>query len=347
MTSSHSSKNNMRQDRSAVATINAALLGILIAFVTAYTLYHKSVLHERETEVIAEAGRINNVLFTRSSYFPEEGFGEWADNVNKSILAERKKLLIQRAHEPKVTKLSPPRTAEDIRELGRYLIFLADPFGANKTPDNQFSIGNEKYIPRDLANRGEEILRVLNIFTVCYLFPEPPFETPGAFSRELQTRIYFKNIDDVQAWLSDLETFVLTINKFKYIKHLVTETKYIDQLRSRDVKLIEKWESSRLLRTFGHLDPDRLIEDFFENFDKAQNVAESSRYALNRIEHLNSSLPAKRMFSYIFVVVLPILFLLGVFAPLAFPATPNWLYLHIPILSYVCLYLFVILSVAS
>jgi len=42
-----------------VITINAALFGILLAFLSAYAVYFKSVLNEQTNELMAKAGKIN------------------------------------------------------------------------------------------------------------------------------------------------------------------------------------------------------------------------------------------------------------------------------------------------
>ena len=115
-----------------VITINAALFGILIAFLSAYAIYFKSVLNEQTNEVMAKAGKINEIFFIRSCYFPQKGFGPWAKNINASIEMEREKLSIARAKEPSISLLKPPKNSDDILELGRYLHFLSSPFWPQK-----------------------------------------------------------------------------------------------------------------------------------------------------------------------------------------------------------------------
>lgn len=322
-----------------VITINAALFGILIAFLSAYAVYFKSVLNEQTNELMDKAGKINEIFFMRSCYFPQEGFDQWAKNINVSIEMEREKLSVARAKEPSVSLLTPPKNSDDIRELGRYLHFLSSPWPL-ETKDDDFDLGNKKYIPRDSANRGEEIMRIFNILAKCYLFPEAPFETPGAFFQTLPKRVYFKNVDDVKSWLIDLESFILTMKGFKYSMYLMPPSKFLNQLKDRDQKLIESWETSKLLFTFGHLDPFQIKNNFFKNVSEIEKIGESTRYRLNKIENISSTIPSYKFFGYIFIVLF-LLFLFGVYIPLAFPSMPEIIYFHIPMISYLILCIFI------
>lgn len=337
-----SDKNEGNSMNLTIITVNAALLGILIAFLSAYAVYFKSVLGEQTNELITNAEKINDIFFMRSCYFPEKGFGPWAKNINASIEMEREKLSLNRAKEPKISKLSHLKNSEDIKELGRYLHFLSDLIWTIENKNDRYDIGNGKFIPRDLANRGEEIMRVLNIFSKSYLFPEPPFETPGAFFDKLPKRVYFKNKSDVKSWLLDLEIFILEIKQYKYLTYIVPPLEALKQLQERDRELIKKWETSKLLITFGHLDPAKIKADFFAQISKIESICESTRHTLNKIENISSTIPSYSSFGYIFVA-LSILFLCGVYAPLAFPSLPRLIYFHIPMISYIvlCIYVFI------
>lgn len=321
-------------------TINAALFGILIAFLSAYAIYFRSVLNEQTNELISKAEKINKICFMRSCYFPQEGFDLWAKNINMSIDMKRKKLSISRAKEPNISSLCPLKNSEDIKELGRYMHFLSSPFWPHETNDDSFDLGNKKYIPQDLANRGEEIMRVFNILSRCYLFPEAPLETPGAFFEGLHKRIYFKNVKEVKSWLRDLETFILTMKEFKYSKSLMPPTKFLNQLKERDQKLIEDWETSKLLITFGHLDPFDIKRDFLKNVSKIETIGESTRYSLNKIENINSSILPYKSLGVILIILL-ILFVIGVYLPLAHPSVPKFIYFHVPMISYILLCVFI------
>lgn len=325
-----------------IITINAALFGILIAFLSAYAVYFKSVLSEQTNELINEAEKINDIYFMRSCYFPEKGFGQWPQNINAAIEMEREKLSIDRKKESEISELGPLNNADDIKELGRYLHFLSNPIWSIEEKDDRYDIGNNKFIPRDLANRGEEIMRTLNIFSRSYLFPEPPFETPGAFFQRQPKRIYFKNVGEVKSWLLDLEAFILVMKQYKYSTYHMPSSEAINQLKERDSKLIESWETSKSHITFGNLDPDRIKTDFLEQVSNIESIAESTRYTLNKIENINSTIPSYSLFGYIFIA-LSILFISGVYAPLAFPIIPRLVYFHLPMVSYLVLCIFVLI----
>lgn len=216
-----------------------------------------------------EAEKINEISFMRSIYYPDNGFGEWADNINKSLKHERTERLRIEIKKKNISQLSIPSTPADIKELFRYLNFLSDPFPIAFEDESYYTIGNNKFIPRDLSNRGEEILRIINVLGHCYIFPEAAFDTDGAFKKDLK-KIYFGNIDEVRNWLSDLNEFVFQSKRFRYLIYLKPEISYLNALKERDKRLIEKWESSRLLIAFGNINPDKLFNDFLSNLKEAE-----------------------------------------------------------------------------
>ena len=339
--SSKCKEGKISSSKLTVITINAALFGILIAFLSAYALYFKSVLSEQTNELMAQAERINDIFFMKSCYFPQEGFDRSAKNINMAIEMVREKLSIARSEEPSISLLSPIKNSDDIRELGRYLGFLLNPYWPYETKDDSFDLGNKKYIPRDSANRGEEIMRIYNILARCYLFPEAPFETPGAFFQKQPKRVYFKNVDDVKSWLIDLESFIFTMKKVKYSMYHMPPTNFLDQLKDRDEKLIENWETSKTFITYGHLDPFQIKNNFFKNVSEIEKIGESIRYSLAKIANVNSIIPSYRSFAYIFIGLL-LLFVIGVYIPLAFPSIPKAIYFHIPMISYIILCIFIL-----
>lgn len=326
-----------------VVTINATLIGILLAFLSAYTVYFKSLQNEQTIDLINEAGRINTITFFRSCYFspslsPKIGH-DWGDTINYDINKLREELDIKRAEEPKTRQLSPPQDINDIEKLDHYLRFLNNP------PWENDNFVKNLDLPRDPANRGEEIMRVLNMFSMCYLFPEPPFESERNFLMRERKKIYFNNVEDIKLWLKGLEQFVYGIRSQKFLLILEnSQDEYIKALKSRDQRLIEKWESHPYFRSRGFLDPVKIKEDYFKNFAIIEGIADSTRYMLNKVENLKSNILSSKTV-VIFLVALLVLFAIGVYAPLACPRVPKFLYFHISFLSHIILWVWVIKSI--
>jgi hypothetical protein len=324
----------------AVAAINATLLGILIAFVAAYAIYVKDSLRSAEFEAVSEAEKINTVFFARSCYFPD-GLDDFSKMVNKKLEFDRKRMSIAKFEEPEKTSLLRPANAKDLEELSRYLDLLHYPFGTLNIKEGEYSIGNNKYLPRDAANRGEEILRVLNLMGHCHLFPDPPFETDATFSKSLQKRIYFKNIKDAADWADGAEAFLYAVKKIKFnMTVFESSSKLFDALMLRDKKLIKQWESSPITKGYGRLDPNYLFADFLANSQKVQSIADDTRFKINRFNKLKERYPSSTEF-FILLSALALLLIIGVALPLTWAGTPKWLYLLIPIWSGVAIYVII------
>jgi len=331
--------------RHTAASINATVLGILIALVAAYAIYVNDSLRNAEFEAIAEAERINQVFFARSAYYPKNLAG-LATIVNSAIDIQRKEMSIQRNQEPVETSLSLPATPKDLEELSRYLQFLCDPFWTMHKKDEEYAIGNNKFLPRDAANRDEEVLRVLNLMGHCHLFPDPPFETDATFSKLPPRKKYFKDIKGVATWLDGVETFLFEVKKLRF-NMAVFESNAVPfrRLLLRDSKLINKWESSTIMKGYGRLDPNYLFSDFLATSRKVQHVAEETRYKANRFQKLRERYPPSIAFT-ITLFFIAFLLVLGVVLPLTSSRVPTWLYLHVPLWSSIIIYAIIALLLA-
>ncbi len=328
--------------RNTVAAINATMLGILIALVAAYAIYVNDLLRNAEFEAIAEAEKINQISFARSAYYPKN-LGHFASMVNNAIDIQRKEMSIQRNQEPVETSLLLPVNQKDFEELSRYLQFLWNPLWEMHKKDGEYSIGNNKFLPRDAANRDEEVFRVLNLMGHCHLFPDPPLETDATFSKLPPGKKYFKDIKDVFTWLHETEAFLFAVKNLRYNMAIFeSNSKPFNALFLRDKKLIKKWESSIILKSYGHLDPTYLFSDFLTTSKKVQHVAEETRYKANRFQKLAERYPSSILF-VIMLLFLAILLVLGVALPLISSRVPKWLYLHVPLWSSIFIYVVIAL----
>jgi len=94
-------------DCKSYIAIHATILSIIIAVAVSFAIYYKGLLYNVETSAINEAEKINNISFVRSVYFPDEGFGRSADNINASLKHERTDVLkIEPRKEKHISKLS-------------------------------------------------------------------------------------------------------------------------------------------------------------------------------------------------------------------------------------------------
>lgn len=338
------SKKEQNNNSHLIIAIHVPILSIFIVVFISFFINQKNILRNIENDVLEEAAEINKISFMRSVYYPNEGFGGRADNVNKSLKIERERLQILTKRENNVSQLSIPSTSADIKELFRYLNFLINPISISSTDDLNHSIGNNKFIPQDPSNRGEEILRVLNILGHSYLFPETPFDTDGIFKKGPYNKIYFGKINEVRNWLSELNEFVFQSKGFRYdIYHFKPVISYLKSLEERDKELIEKWENSRLLISFGNINPDKLFNDFISNLKAVENVANSTQEQIVRFDKQKSYFPSKTKLTVLFFI-LGFSFLFGVISSLLSNKLPKYFYIHLPVIFYICafIYMFII-----
>lgn len=325
--------NTTSVDLLTIVGINANIIGILVAVVAAVAVYYKQIIREAELQVIQEADNINSIVFERSSYYLEDSKSPWAQNIVKSLNREREKLSINKVKEAILSKYDIPISETDISELHRYLGFLSNPLDPIAGKDTDYAIGNEKYIPQDEANRGEEILIVMNYLSQADIFPESTFPSPAAYRKEPERRVYFSSIDDVKMWLAKADNFVTGIKQYNYIQTLLPRTRFIESLKSRDQQLIDKWKISPTLRSFGYLDPDYLLNDFRNKSELVRNVVDNTKHTYNKYQFLSKRYSLCPLF--IMLVALLIVFIAGVAIPLLNNNIDRCIYVHLPVTVYI------------
>ena len=339
MSKSFTQQTSETNNKISIIAIHGTILSIFIAIIISYSIYYRGVTYNLELEVIKEAERINNIVFMRSVYYPSKGCDQQIDNVNRALIGQRTEILkIKTVKEDKTSELSFPSNPDDIAELFRYLHFLNE--SIFPMAENDYSIGNNKFIPKDSANRGEEILRVINLLGHCYLFPEAPFETPAVFKRESYNKKYFVTISEVRNLLTGLNVFVVKSKEFRSYQYLFPENIYLKQLKKRDKKLLKVWESSRISRGFGNINPDKLFNDFLFNTNKVEEIANATNYKIMCFDKFSTELPPK-LTTVIIYIIIGCVFLSSVIAPLMFQNLPKYFYIHIPIIFYVGVYFYI------
>lgn len=336
MVCNESANSFKERNSNSYISIHATILSIFIAIFVAFSIYHNGILYNLENNVINEAKKINEINFIRSVYYPDVGFEDFR-SVNTALKYERtERLQIKKKEEKDISIIKYPTTSDDIIELFRYLHFLTYPFPRS---DEGYSLGNNKFIPRDSANRGEEILRVFNILGHCYLFPEAPFDTDGMYKKGVYNKKYWGNLGELREWLDDLNIFANESKSFLMSIYLFPEIEHLRALQVRDQKLIERWESHLILKSYGHIKPEKLYNDFVLYIKQVINIANDTQYQINRFDNFKVYYPSKTT-SYIFYFLIGFVFLCSVIAPMIIPKIPKYFYIHIPIIFYVGLYLY-------
>jgi len=201
----------------AVVGINATVIGILIAIVVAVSVYYNQIVHETEFQVIQEAEKINSVFFSRSLYYSSESKSEFSRNAFEFANSLREKTNSHRVKETIKSEYDIPVSVNDINELFRYLYALSSSLHPY---ESQYDIGNGKYIPRDNANRGEEIMIVINYLSQADCFPETVFPGPLIFPKGYGEHVSFSGIEAVKIWLEKVNAFVLGIDKQNFFQSI-------------------------------------------------------------------------------------------------------------------------------
>jgi len=333
--------NMQLEARIGIAGIHASVIGIVVAVLTGLIFYVRGTINDAEMAVLHEAESINDVAFARSAYLP--GKHPLARSFVGGIDAKRLQIGALRAPEPRTTTTDVPTSAAEIEELFRYLHFLADPLHTRAGADDDYDLGNGKYIPRDIANRGEELLIVFNLISRSEIFPEQQSPNALSYTTAMPRRIYHTNAHDTEEWLVKVEAYVLGMKKYRAMQSIFPGTQFIDAMKQRDHGLIEYWESNPVPLSHGQLDPVLLLENNQEQFIRVASVAERTRYALNKYKRVNSQYPLRIM--YVLVIVFFFVFLAGVVIPLVGPTANKCVYLHLPLLAYCLLYVGLIIYV--
>lgn len=322
--------------------INATTISIVVGLVCAYVIYRAGVINKYSAEIISEALSINDIPYLRICYFPANTTDQDEINVLKSIIAEMNNLSISTLVEDKHSSINKPNSPKEIEELFRYLHFLANPyFAIGNEWESNFSIGLEKYIPKDNANRGAEILTVFNLLQSCVLFPEPITNSPMRFKRGIFDKKYFGSIVEVKQWLINLETFVFGFKEFLYYQEFFPCDLFIKSLEERDRELIEKWSKHRVLPSFGIYDPNEAKINFISNSKLIIKLYDILKTKSNQLDFIEKSLLSKNTLAF-FVFVLLLLFLSGVVVPIVVPKPSIVFYFCIPFYIYIVSFIVII-----
>lgn len=318
----------------SIVSIHAAILSIFFTAISAFAIYSYERLQNLEMEAIQTAEQINQIYFARSTYYPK-GF----DRTDIAVENMRSTHGLNKPQpEAKNSVIHEVRTEEDIKELFRYLYFLVNRLDPDLPGTN---IGKVKFIPRDSANRGEEILKVLNVLGHSYLFPEAPSESDLYFKPGMSEKKYFKGMTALRDWLRSINAFV---EGSKYLRFFLAGNElgfpddggvspYLKALKTRDKILIERWDKSPMLRSYGHREPIYLFNDFLDKARKVEKIADDTQYQINRLDIARES--GLLIYALYGVFWVGLLFLSGVFCPLLWPKTPKVFYIYFPLISYI------------
>jgi hypothetical protein len=287
----------------AIAGVNATILSIIIALVTAYAIHDHSVTQKMEIEALEEAEKINQVLFAPSWY------------------------------SPKSEEFSQPRTHSDRVHLFNYLFVLL----SQLTYDPPLKMYD---ILRDPAERAEKAFRLMNIIGHSYPFPKA-IEKKGSGWARIQPAepLCFESLKAVRNWLEDLNELLKASRVLLFdIAFLNPPTQLLTSLVEKQRELLEGWGTSPLSPE-KYIDPRFLLKDFCANFGKAAEIAESVSYHLNRVDRFRKGWRGK-VLPVLVLLVAGFAFCSGVILPLVFRQTSRVFLLYIPIGIYVLIYIY-------
>lgn len=222
------------------------------------------------------------------------------------------------AYRPSAT-FPMPDSVEDIEKLAKILFGL---LFKNKAEAES----------KDIIKRGGNALTVMNVVVNSAPFPEYPLK--GALTMyDRRKDIHFRDIEEVREWLNDLHRAIrafslLTWSDGRYLFENTVELRKVLRRNSIFSRFNEELQVTGL-----YSDPDFLFQSFVEHFKKANDIADSTEYQLNRFDTYRSALPAKAVV-VIFVILGAIAFSFGVFLPLTEICTKKVCVVWIPTISF-------------
>ena len=109
---------------------------------------------------------------------------------------------------------------------------------------------------------------------------------------------------------------------------------FIDALKKRDRLFIQRWETGRITRTFGRLEPSYLVAEFFRAADKVGEIAETTQHRLTQYENIRNKAYPPQVIVLALLILCGAMFVCGVVGPLLINSMPRYDYLHVPLIAY-------------
>lgn len=300
-----------------LAAIHATVLSIMIGIFSAYFFFINSEIRTKQLYAMSKAEEINNVQFNRYDYMPDS---------KDMVMA------------------SGPK---DMEALGNLILELVILTSSEKGGTNVGTFVGKVNIPNDPAERAERIVGIINIIVHRYPFPKAIDRRSGGVSTFRPEPIIFTDFENLGQWLKDLEkviNFLKPVTTFMplfYSKHVDS---YLRALAVREKDNIAKSQENLSKQIMGERNPYKIVNEFINSMSIVENVLNTTRTELNRANELQTNLASK---PFLFVVLVSgfIIFVIGVVLPLSSFSLSPILYIHLPLVYYIVIYIMIILKV--
>lgn len=297
-----------------VAGVHTAILTILLATVTHYTLIYSARYQNLEAEVYKQAEQINKLSFLPTMYFPKD----------------------------EIYHLSG-KNVELSNKLRTYCLDLAILLSEiSPNPRNILISGNP--IPKDPSERAELAVGLSNVIEHSYPFPKTIELFPNAFLIKPRAEaIEFNSISDVQKWLVDLQEinqFLGIIRDAMPIHYPKKIMSYFKALNKKN-KIVTEKEDILASEGFDERDPFIIFKNFRANLINAQAIEDSVKKSLRKLDKFKVNIPREGILKVGFVGIF-IVFVIGVIWPMLINRVNKLFQIWVPSIFYLIAYGYII-----
>jgi len=225
-----------------------------------------------------------------------------------------------------------PKDADDSVALTYSMLDLANCV----THENSGKIS----VSKDIIERANSIYAIMNVVSHSYPFPEYPVEKVNAFNKK--TRIQFENIEHIKKWCKDLWKVCQSLDfaiEILILRHQIGDALLNSDQHTKFFKGIKLFEES-----FGITDLHFVEKDLRVKLKQALEISNLVEYSLNEYDRFKKALP-QELTIILFIFFGVISFILGVIYPIVTSKPRTILYVWLPGLFYVIVFIFLILMI--
>ena len=231
--------------------------------------------------------------------------------------------------------------SQDMEDLRKQLVALS-----LLTSMTSGGIISDYDIPKDPAQRAEDILSTINIIVHRYPFPKAVDGNSGSFSQFRPEPIIFTDFDYLEQWVEDIGTVITILKPVTAIAPLFYPeylNSYLNALTNSENE--KKAKGILPEKILGESNPYVIFNDFINGMAQVKEVYYSNLFELNRAKQLQSTLLSK---TYLSIVLLGgfVIFIIGVFLPLSAIQLNPFYYLYFPLVYYTFIFLMIIIKIA-
>jgi len=277
-----------------IAGIHATLLAIIVASLSAYTLFISKNVQTVQQRAINEAGKINEIKFYRYSHGAVKQEEVW----DKEKMVKMLYKILWGHDDPSVKE-----SEREFKALGIMNAIMS-----------QYPFCNRKFKTEDghIATRGD---------------PEP------IIFEDFKSVVNWANeIDDItlpliSVWDGIKDHIIGFFDRYSKREYVKTNIDFCLK-NSRE----EKYFASDLFSKI-HCDPVSSCKDFFSKLIEARKIMETTKYYIKEAEAYKHKAIPVEIISIIFLIIL-LVFIVGVILPLSRPSVNTFWLLWLPFILY-------------